>query len=277
MKKTKIFFVLAGLLSICACCLFASSCQDDVNNSKTIQDDGIDASSFMTTLGGNVNSFMEASVVVNSFSDELESVKTRGTISINPKVEDLGVTRVYVDLSLAEEPINLKKISTPGQIVDLVKTFGAEISLENDGTFEDSLLISEEESLEALNPLIQDSKKYLYGKGFTESEIQEMLAENNVDESALVPFVLILMEGEEYQLNNNIQPLSRQVNIDWGRVGKCAMEAVGADLIYSFNQSATKTWSKVILKKTFKTVASRVLGPVGVAIAVISFSICCWG
>lgn len=281
MKKKNILYALGGFLSISVGCLFVSSCQDETKDTTiTAYDDGKSASQFISAFGGNLGTFMDASVVVNSISEEWETNKARGAISLNSTnstPQDFGVKRVYVDLSLADEPVDLKTISTPGQIMDLVKTFGAEISLINDGTFDNSILISEEESLKALNPLIQNSKQYLYDKGFSESEIQDMLVENNVDESALVPFVMVLTEEEGYQLNNNLVPTSRSVTVDWGRAGHCALKALGADLFYAFKQSAANTWSKVILKKAFKTIASKVLGPVGVGIAVIEFSICYWG
>ena len=275
MKKPKSLFALVGLLSVCAGCLFISSCQDEVNDTtEAVYDDGKSASTFMSALDVNLNSFMDASVTAKE-----SGVKTRVSLSTKPTVEDLGVTRVYVDLSLAEKPVNLKTISTPRHIMQLINDFGGEISLVNDGTFNDSFELSNEECMNALDPLIQESKEYLYNKGFSEVEIQEMLAENNVDESALVPFVSTLTEEEQSQIVKNTQPISRKYveDIDWNKAGKCALNALGFDAIYALSQSTASQWSKRVLKQVFKTVAKKMVGPVGAAIAVIEFSICYWG
>jgi len=54
----------------------------------------------------------------------------------------------------------------------------------------------------------------------------------------------------------------------------CAMEALGLDVIAMLSQSNAKKWAKKAIKKAFKAVASKFLGPVGAAIAIIDFSIC---
>lgn len=151
---------------------------------------------------------------------------------------------------------------------------GAGISLDDDVTFTHTILVSERESLSALNPLISDSKKYLYDKGFSESEIQTMLKENNVDESSLVPFVISLTESEQYQNSISRNELYSTPTLDWRRVKTCAFKALGADILAGALQSSTKTWTKAVLKRLFKTVAARMFGPVGVTVAVIEFSIC---
>lgn len=67
--------------------------------------------------------------------------------------------------------------------------------------------------------------------------------------------------------------------LTWGDVGKCAAAAVGADLLWSLTTSDVGVggWKRKALVKAFGKVASRFLGPIGVAIAVVSFSLCLGG
>lgn len=143
----------------------------------------------------------------------------------------------------------------------------------------------------ALSDAIQESKEYLYNKGLTDEDIEEMLAENNADESSLVVFVLVLSAIETQQLAEDnetcsssfesLQPIMKIyanngiVSKEYAaKVLKCAMEATGIDIISQLQNSAIKTWSKAAIKKAFGTVIKRATGPAGVAIAIISFITC---
>ncbi len=263
--------MLIGLLAIGSICNLAVSCNSDVEE-KDLSENDLNSSSFMSSIDGSLDSFMDTRVVIN------DSDVSLGEGGMRAQTHVLNTQNLYVDLSCVESPIALEPIVTPGQILDLVKTTGAEISLINDGTYTHTLTISEDESVKALKPLIQDSKKYLYMRGFSENEIQQMLKENDADESALVPFVLALAEEEEYQqMELSTVFYTNTRSIDWKKAGGCALYAIGADVLSAYKHSGAKTWSKVILKRVFKTVASRLLGPVGAVIAVIEFSYCYWG
>ena len=66
-------------------------------------------------------------------------------------------------------------------------------------------------------------------------------------------------------------------SVDWGKVGRCAATAIGVDFFYSLGvEGATKTdrWKRKALVKLFGNVAKRMLGPVGVIIAVGTFVGC---
>ena len=54
----------------------------------------------------------------------------------------------------------------------------------------------------------------------------------------------------------------------------CALTAIGADLIYAIDASSYAAWTSAAMTKAFSTIAKRFLGPVGVAIAVVTFGIC---
>ena len=51
----------------------------------------------------------------------------------------------------------------------------------------------------SLNPLVLESKQYLYTKGFSEQDIQQMIAEENAEEVDLIPFVMALTQTESNQ------------------------------------------------------------------------------
>ncbi len=104
------------------------------------------------------------------------------------------------------------------------------------------------------------------------NDIQEMLIENGAPETDLVPFVLACAEYEQNQLNVNSTSLTR--SIDWPRVGECAIKAIGLDIFYGLNQSTLSTWGVPAMKKAFKSIAKKLLGPIGAIIAVGEFVAC---
>lgn len=59
-----------------------------------------------------------------------------------------------------------------------------------------------------------------------------------------------------------------------GGVLDCIVHALGADALILLGTSNTSTWSWPVIKRTFKSIAKRMLGPIGVAIAVIDFGLC---
>lgn len=63
-------------------------------------------------------------------------------------------------------------------------------------------------------------------------------------------------------------------SISWADFANCAIVAIGADALYSLAFSGATSWSIPALTSTFTSVAKRFLGPIGVAIAVVSFSLC---
>ena len=73
------------------------------------------------------------------------------------------------------------------------------------------------------------------------------------------------MDAENIQLTRSI---------DWEKVAKCALIAIGLDFTTFLGASGVKTQGKAALKSAFKCVAMKALGPAGIAIAVISFGLC---
>lgn len=195
---------------------------------------------------------------------------------------------IYIDLpegSDTEDVDSIGSIECFEDVVDVMCKTGATLSEYRSETTDTSFVVSEEKVSQALTPLISDCKEYLYSKGLTDADIQEMLLENNCEESSLIPFVLVLTNWEAEDLYGNVVHtnwfFSKMIattayadGVDLYKLGGCVAEALGADLLFSLAQSAGKSWAKAALKKTFKFVAKRMFGPVGAAIAIIEFSHC---
>lgn len=201
---------------------------------------------------------------------------------------DNDVITIYVDYPEdTSKPIKelCEFVSTAQDMIALHRLTAAEFSTDNTGT-EYKIQISEDEAKQSLSPLVEQSRQYLYSKGMSENEIQNMLTENNADETQLVPFVLLLInqecremelaKNERQKAPNNFLQLfvipCRASNLN--AVFDCGMEALGVDFLFAAGTSITKTWSVAIIKKAFKSIAQKALGPVGAAIAVGSFGWC---
>ncbi len=66
----------------------------------------------------------------------------------------------------------------------------------------------------------------------------------------------------------------------WMEVSSCAAAAIGADILYALAAEGggkSDKWKKKAIKKLFGKIASRFLGPIRVAIAVVSFGTCITG
>lgn len=166
---------------------------------------------------------------------------------------------------LLDEPISKESIVTFNDVIALQNDLGISISPTSSSNTIDSVFVDIKKVENALDPMVKQSKQWLYSRGMSETDIQVMLAEKGATESELVPFVLGCMEAENLQLTRNV---------DWDKVGKCALIAIGLDFTAFLSNSGIKTWSKAALMRTFKSVALKAVGPAGVAIAVIQFGIC---
>jgi len=54
----------------------------------------------------------------------------------------------------------------------------------------------------------------------------------------------------------------------------CGAVAIGADALWALGGSSASAWTAAAMTKAFTAIAKRFLGPVGVAIAVVSFGVC---
>ena len=151
------------------------------------------------------------------------------------------------------------------------------------------IVLSESKAREVIDPMIKLSRDFLHSKGFSDAEIEEMLEENGADESELVRLVLYVstMESANNDVARNeasfsiFNLLSTPAYAAWQdtamEVGGCAVKALGFDFSGFAFGSACTVWSKAAMRVAFKSIAKKVLGPVGVAIAVGEFAYCMWG
>lgn len=259
MKKLKtIILACFSILLVCVVCGLVVSCQNDMAVQME-EEQAVDARSFTASFKDNLNLFMGYEVTVDSAQLSASSLSTR--------VQPATTYQIFLDSPVDEQPLIMNTIKTPKQIYDLVKIRGVELSRTYKSDTRYVLNISKEESEAALEPLILDSKRYLKEKGFTDREISQMLVANNAEETTLIPFVISLVEEE----------LKCGSGVDIPTAIRCAQQAIGFDIFYALNQSVAKTWSKAVLKKIFKTVAAKVIGPVGTIIFVIDFALCMEG
>jgi len=179
----------------------------------------------------------------------------------------------------------LNSINDLNSLVDIQQEKNLTIS-ENPDSESDILgtyVIEEQPILDALAPSIVEARNYLINtKGFTNQEIDEMIIEENGQEEDLGLYVkhLISIENEGNVSTASYNPLNLFVNFSYaqeltgGEIATCAAVAIGADILWSLGGSNASSWSIGAMKRAFGKVAARFLGPIGVAIAVVSFGLC---
>lgn len=213
--------------------------------------------------------------------DILPDFQTKASSSDEPK-------RIKVILPVDESDFlidtpEIELVSNLNDLQGIVRNYAADLVIANDAdTSKRIILVSETKIANALNPMINESKNYLYSIGLTDSDIQEMVLEAETDESALIPFALAIMEHDNncylsWIDKHKIMLINNAYAATWADAGHCALQALGADIFWSFGTSVAKTWAKTAIKRAFKEAAKKMIGPVGVAITVVEFSICMWG
>lgn len=210
MSKTK-FIVFIGIIIASIVATFSSCQNDSTENIEHSSDESSNA--FVRLLCKNMNEFLNQDLIEGVNGANFYT-QTRATLETHTVPTSEKIKPIYVNLKFKDTPINFKDLKTPKQIVELVGNTGAKLSLIKDESCDGMLLISDIETKQALNPLISSSKQYLYEKGFTEDEIQDMLQENDADESEIVPFVTALIK-EEYAQQKFSQ---NTVNNSWENI-----------------------------------------------------------
>lgn len=116
-----------------------------------------------------------------------------------------------------------------------------------------------------------------------------MIIEEDGTEEDLVPLVMSMIEIESQQNTNPlaVNDFSRLFfnsayaqaapELTPGEIGTCAAIAIGADILWALGTSSASSWTMPAIKKAFGAVAKRMLGPIGVAIAVVTFGVCILG
>jgi hypothetical protein len=230
--------------------------------SKTMGDTQTICLQFMDSLNISEDTIIEdLTTNLNSVSDVLEARTSLGLLTQYDIVRDTDI----VEVDLSNDTIDDTTAIESSQNFDINECVG-------------TIEIPIQPIIDALNPAIQNAKDYLNSKGMTNIEIDAMIASENGQEEDLVPLAMMMAYDEENTnttaynyLDIFITPANSQIT--WGDTVDCAAAAIGVDLIWSVGSSTAK-WSKKSIKKLFKSVAKRFLGPIGVAFAVISFTYC---
>ena len=226
--------------------------------------------------------FAEKPVVVN----EVSHAKANRVVG-QKATDKLCYISVEFPSNTEKSVTNLcNSVQTVNDIVELRNISNAKLTINPEFTKSDfQIVVSEDNINEVLDPLVEKSKAFLRSRGFTDAEIQEMLEENNADESQLVALVMTVCEDEakanmEAKIinDNNIYDFNIFATpvyaMDAAGYTRCALRALGLDFIGGAGFSNCKCWKKTAIKTAFKGIAKRMLGPVGVALAVVEFSMC---
>lgn len=271
--------MLVGLLAI-----LSVACSNEGKDTPPVSTEELRASNdFKNEVSQQLPDLFSADISPENDALSVRSLNSLG-LSANKKV--------YVEMAYAKsiQEAGLTKVSSLNDVGHLITEEAANFSFEPTDYTVDSFELSEIKANEALQPLIQASKTYLYSLNFSEWEIQDMLAECGGMECDLVLLVLGLVtvneeDDQEYQLapfvpagilpideNETVSPL-----LNWNDVLDCAMEAIGADVFYALAASKPNVacvWTKKAIKKLITGVAKRFLGPAGVILAVGEFGYC---
>ena len=185
----------------------------------------------------------------------------------------------------------LKYVRTVQDVSDFHRITAADFSIvPNMQSGENDIIVSTVEIKNVLNPMLGVSRGYLLEQDITEEELNQIIAETGASDEDVILVAMILgsqdIQCAELQVSKNERQtfnflatpcyakdnFAKQSNLKI--VFDCALEAIGADIFTNAVAFAKAKWSKVIIKKNFKTVAKRALGPVGVGIAVAEFGWC---
>lgn len=150
-----------------------------------------------------------------------------------------------------------------------------------------SLYVDESSIENSLIPLSEAAEAYLYSLDFSKNEIEDMMESNGAKKVDLIPLVALIIQSENTNYGSNNSFSSDKINhgksieeMNLELITSCAASAIGLDIMYSLASELGKNndkWKKKAIKKLIGKIASRALGPIGVAIAVSSFALCVGG
>jgi hypothetical protein len=282
-KVVKIFLSLFFInLLILFIVFFAESC----NKTEMYYDNGEAKNKFLSSLNEykvNINSIKIINHI-QSNSNFIKSNSTSGnTLNSNSISTENNIITAYLQFPVepSPSPTLIQEVNTIQQLSEIIHSNNAILQYESSVT---NIMYPIDIPLDGvtsqLQPLIYESKQYLYSKGLTEQDIQQMIMEDSAQEVDLIPFVMGLTQIENVPIasinySHILFNKSFARSISWHDVGSCAINGIIGDLGLVMGSSAvTTSWSVLAIKSAFKTVAKRALGPVGVAIAVAEFGLC---
>lgn len=277
--KLTVFLTLTVLLSLFSSIIM--SCNDDENIPNTSEA----TNEFNATFKESLASILSCPIYTNKTNSRiwtpgLPKVGNGDSIPNFP-----GYTPIFISTDVDSNRFEVSHINTLLQLEKEAELIGAEISLKLQADSCYVVYMSDDEAYETIDPLIGKAKEYLYSHNFTEDEIQQMLLENDAEESELVPFVMSCIEQEynatTYSQNGNsffnVMQFSAYASShpEIKQIIRCSIKAVGFDVFAEMGESmVNKVISKSLIKKAFKLAVKRVLGPVAVVFVAYEFADC---
>lgn len=166
--------------------------------------------------------------------------------SVAPASDELTVYVQFPEEVTQEDYTLFQNTTSMQAMVDLIHETDAVIQYEpTSGNTDYQINVPVETIVSSLNPLVQESKEYLYTKGFTEQDIQQMIAEENAEEVDLIPFVMALTHAENTQsvainYSGFLFPSAHARKITWSDAGACAVAALLGDFAgFAYGSSAS--------------------------------------
>lgn len=211
------------------------------------------------------------------------SVLLGGSVPAYARINQSSNSEIYLNFPETTNNINVndlfQNVSTIQELSDLIDQTSATIQYEeNSSNSNYQLSVSIEDIETSLQPLVDSAKQYLYAKGFTPQTLNNMLVTENGTEEDLILFVMNLIEIERNQsiAKNYSIPFVNYAyaKLDYSDYLRCAGVALGADALWALGGSSASSWTIAAMTRAFSAVAKRFLGPIGVAIAVVSFGVC---
>ena len=135
--------------------------------------------------------------------------------------------------------------------------------------------------LSATKPLIDYSAKLAKINSITLDDLSSKIAlgglyspNDNLNSKFNVNNFQVFNETSLIKSDTSDAKQMMKINLESSEVLDCALGAIGADALFAFSFSTASVWSAAAITKAFSAVAKKFLGPVGVAIAVVSFGLC---
>jgi len=168
---------------------------------------------------------------------------------------------LYIPNLTADVQKRVYNVRSLRDISELTLNHGAVVYLTNENaTLDIQFTVPVQETQNSLAPMVAEAKRFLSSKGFTGQGIQEMIIAENGTEYDLILVAMLLQEAtSSFTWTGN--PF-----ID------CALVAIGIDVAWAFMGAGVHSWTE--LRRLFRTVANRALGPIGAVVALGAYGAC---
>jgi hypothetical protein len=139
----------------------------------------------------------------------------------------------------------------------------------------------EQDLMETLIPILDETKRLLFEFGYTEDDLSQQVEDLNDTRIIIVGLAILAAKDDasketvQHFSNLFIQSAYAQ---DVGDTVACAGAALGLDVFNELRaaEAAGKKIGKKLITEAVKTVAKRLMGPIGVAITLAEFGACMW-